>query len=186
MRSRHSLNIAMAISCALLPACVSGRIVGNSSDLRASATRIGWLHGPCIALDHGGVAPGTEVTVVALGGPQRVLSAHIGGHASSDACPALQEDRREANLAGGLSFYRIEPLDEAMLAIGVVGALPVDASGAAPDLDGDGRSDTFGHCATAEGVRFFVRAGPESRGKPLWSGYYYLGYDLQPDCPDEP
>ncbi|WP_152597816.1 hypothetical protein [Novilysobacter arseniciresistens] len=187
MRNRFIRNIAATSCCALLAGCVSGVAADGFGSQPADEPTIGWLHGPCIALADDNVAPGSAVTVVTLDDPQRVAMARIEGRAeAAEDCPALIEDRREANLASGVSFYRVAPLDEAALAIGVLQS-PGAAAGseAALDINRDGRRDTYGHCATAEGIRFFVRGDPDGNGRPLWTGYYYLGYDLQPDCSDD-
>ena len=52
------------------------------------------------------------------------------------------------------------------------------------DIDQDGRRDVFEHCASSEGVRFRVRSAGPGTAATLWSGYYYLGYDVEADCPD--
>lgn len=105
-------------------------------------------------------------------------AARIQGRADGpDGCPALLEDRRDANRAHRLSFYRVEP---ALLS----GSLPPADADAVLDTNGDGRRDTFSQCTTAEGVQFSVWADDVGQGEPLWSGYYYLGYDVQPDCPE--
>lgn len=183
MHARSITNIAAALCLASLSACVSGP-TSNGTGRPDDPPAIGWLHGSCIALTDAAVVPGASVTVVTLDEPRRVVAARIVRLAeAADGCPPLLEDRREGNLAGGLSFYRVDPADGSALAIGVLAPVGVAAApGAMPDIDGDGREDTFGHCATSEGIRFFVRAGPD--GRLLWDGYYHLGYDVQSDCPE--
>lgn len=183
MRVHSIATIATLSCCAVLSACASGTSgVGRS----AEPPSIGWVHGPCIALADDAVVPGTSVTLVTLDPPQRTSAARVVRRAgAADGCPALLEDRGQANLADGLSFYRVEPADGDALAIGVLADAAIHpASSTLPDVDGDGRSDTFGHCATSEGIRFFVDANQD--GRRLWSGYYHLGYDVQPDCPGTP
>src|SRR5262249_42653468 len=50
------------------------------------------------------------------------------------------------------------------------------------DLDGDGKPEYFRSCTSAEGFHFTVWTGPPLTGKLRWRQYYYLGYDVQPDC----
>jgi len=183
MRAHSITRIPTALCCVLLSACVSGAAsddIGSRDDPPA----VGWLHGSCIALANDAVEPGTGVTVVTLDDPQRVVAARIVRRAeAADGCPALLEDRGGMNLANGLSFHLVAPADESGLAIGVLAPVGVTSTPAEVlDVDGDGRRDTFGHCATSEGIRFFVRAA--GGGRRLWSGYYHLGYDVQPDCPE--
>ena len=173
----------IATGWVLLSACV---LTTASGPLHAA---IGWLHGGCIALSDAGVAIGTGVALVSLHDPdQPVTRAHVQERVDgTDGCPALLPDRREANQISGLSFYRVEPAPEAELAIGVLygHSGPAHAE-TALDTNADGRRDTFHQCTAVEGVQFSVWADEVGSGEPLWRGYYYLGYDVQPDCPDIP
>ena len=42
----------------------------------------------------------------------------------------------------------------------------------------------FSYCSTTEGIAFTLKALPNDGGAALWRGYYYLGYDTEPNCPD--
>lgn len=172
-------------ACMMLVACASNITPAVSTAPSGISPSIGWLHGSCIALADPDVAVGTGVVLVSLDGPrQKATTARIEGAADgSDSCPALLEDRRDANRTNGLSFYWVDPVPAAELAIGVVTAQPspIDAD-AVLDTNADGQRDTFHQCATAEGMQFSVWADDVGNGEPLWRGYYYLGYDVQPDC----
>ena len=52
------------------------------------------------------------------------------------------------------------------------------------DVNSDGHQDYFTECSTSEGVQFNVWSGSPYKGKALWSAYYYLGYDTEPNCPE--
>lgn len=175
-------STALAVACMLLSACASVKQSPLNAD---QARQIGWLHGNCLALEKQAPA-GAEVVIVALDDPQRMIPARITGTAvEADTCLPLLEDRRGANLARGLSFYRVEAAAPIGLAIGIVQHRG-DPSGADQVLDtnNDGRRDVFSHCAATEGVRFTIWPREAHRGEPLWTGYYYLGYDTEADCPD--
>lgn len=51
------------------------------------------------------------------------------------------------------------------------------------DLDGDGVPERFQSCASLEGLHPTVWSGEPLRGVERWSRYYYMGYDLEPNCP---
>ncbi|MBI3899713.1 MAG: hypothetical protein HY308_15665 [Gammaproteobacteria bacterium] len=70
------------------------------------------------------------------------------------------------------------------LGIGIVGNDVVPSNGKINvDVNGDGSPDQFTQCSTTEGVSFNLWAKSAYEGKPLWSGYYYIGYDTEANCP---
>lgn len=182
---RTNVAVTIAVVCVLLGSCASTlpRAAGGVSDLPGL---IGWMHGGCIALSDDRVAPGTKLTLVSVDSESRnVMTAKVAGRATgSSDCPALLEDRRTANQEAGWSFYLVEPRLPSDFAIGLVALAPEGDPETYLDLDGDGQQESFGYCTTAEGLRFAVEPSSAGGGEALWSGYYYLGYDLQANCPD--
>ncbi|HVO78593.1 MAG TPA: hypothetical protein VMT39_01120 [Candidatus Bathyarchaeia archaeon] len=53
------------------------------------------------------------------------------------------------------------------------------------DLNGDHQLDYFRQCTSSEGVHLTVWAGKPLTGKRLWHEYFYLGYDVEPNCTDQ-
>jgi hypothetical protein len=51
------------------------------------------------------------------------------------------------------------------------------------DLDRDGVPEHFQSCASREGLWPSVWSGEPFRGPQRWTRYYYLGYDVEPNCP---
>jgi hypothetical protein len=151
--------------------------------------RIGWLHGPCLAISNPKLTPGTAVTVVVMGEPQTVEQAQIQGQTdSSETCSALIPGRATLNAKPGISFYTLGSgkIANTDMGIGIVAppASPTVVNGLARvDLDRDGGSEVFSSCTTSEGIKFSVWTDKAYQGKPRWSGYYYLGYDMTPSCP---
>ena len=135
------------------------------------------------------LAPGTPVQVVRLDYPQRVVAAGIEGPAMSQLeCKPMLEGRE--GFIGSLPahYYTMTEWsdDDAEMAVGVVGdapAISIADGRARIDLNGDGAQEVFTVCATSEGIRFGLWFGEPYRGDPIWIGYYYLGYDLEPTCP---
>ena len=150
---------------------------------------IGWIHGNCLAIKHANLLTGTMITVISLDGQQNTVSAPIVGPAMAEAgCPALLEDRVKQNTQNGRVFYQLSlpPADPERLAVGILtNSLPApsDAKIFKADLDGDGHNENVSFCDTSEGMKFSLWSGAINSGKLLWSDYYYLGYDLQPNCP---
>ena len=62
------------------------------------------------------------------------------------------------------------------------GTLTSGAGRVTADLGGDARSVTFRSCTSREGVHLTAWAGKPLGGRRVWHDYYYLGYDVAPDC----
>jgi hypothetical protein len=104
------------------------------------------------------------------------------------ACKALMPERAKMNAKPGISFYKLETgrLGPTDMGIGIVEApasLAVENGQARVDLNKDGQNEVFSSCATTEGIKFAVWTGKAYQGESRWSAYYYLGYDMQPNCP---
>jgi hypothetical protein len=151
--------------------------------------QIGWLHGPCLAISNAKLTPGTPVAVVIMGDPQTVERAQIQGQTtSSEICSALIPGRAKLNAKPGISFYALGPgnIANTDMGIGIVAppANPTVVNGLVRvDLDRDGGSEVFFSCTTSEGIKFSIWTDKAYQGEPRWSGYYYLGYDVTPNCP---
>ncbi|MCK4867017.1 MAG: hypothetical protein KAT39_03120, partial [Alphaproteobacteria bacterium] len=52
------------------------------------------------------------------------------------------------------------------------------------DLETGGSPQSFRVCASREGLHFSVWSGKPLEGARRWHAYYYLGYDIEPDCTD--
>jgi hypothetical protein len=153
------------------------------------AARIGWLHGACLAIANPNLAGGTPVVVVITGEPQKVEQARIGERTDSpQKCQALLEGRAAFNAKPGMIFYTLESggIERTNMGVGVV-APPTNAEVVGGlvrmDLDRNGHGEVFSSCATTEGIKFAVWTGKAYQGEPRWSGYYYLDYESQPNCP---
>jgi hypothetical protein len=143
--------------------------------------RLGWVTGECLATANRSLTPGSPIKVVSLDVKAPIVNGRVGGGTASDrACPALLQDRRQQN-ESKWSFYELKLSAPVDLGIGVTGEARTVSGGL--DLDGDGAPEKFTQCASSEGVWFRVWSGPAYQGTPLWSGYYYLGYDAEVTCP---
>ena len=151
--------------------------------------QIGWLHGNCLAIKTLGLKRGTKLSIIALGKPQVSLQAEIIERTESgEECYALRQERKDINMSEGNIFYSVAPASKAPLelAIGIVGlkaGFTATDGTIHTDVNGDGRQDYFTECSTSEGVQFNVWSEAPYKGKALWSAYYYLGYDTEPNCP---
>ena len=146
---------------------------------------IGWLHGNCMGIKNSGVKKGALVTVVELGDGNALVQAMIVKKAHhGKECNALRDEIRDTNLAGDTSFYVVSSKKRIELGVGVINSSENDAV-VKNLLHGRKKSlqEKFKYCTTAEGIRFTVWSGKAYDSKLLWSGYYYLGYDTEENCP---
>lgn len=128
----------------------------------------GWLVEGCLALPARDLQVPRDFALVDFAHDQRrVHGVVIRKAVDKDHCPALLPGRRDVNEASGNAFYVVKLGAPSDLGIGIVGKTPTEKL-------------SFGHCATSEGIRFTVTRGSQR----VWSGYYYLGYDVEPSCAD--
>jgi hypothetical protein len=189
MRARTLVLLLVAMSCgcrgqdsAPPPAPPAA---ATTSSVTASAAplgmRLGWVTGSCLAIANQSLPPGSPITVASLDDKAAIVDGRVGGVTASEAiCPALLPDRRVHN-ASKWSFYELKLSAPVDLGIGVIGEARAVTGGL--DLNGNGAPEKFTQCASSEGVWFRVWSGPAYQGTPLWSGYYYLGYDTEVTCP---
>ena len=197
--SKHSepffsnLLISIVLLCATMMAACDSRNRAVQSKLDSGYdfnVHIGWLHGNCLAIKAPDLEGRTKLSVVSLGKPQVALEAEIIQRTESGAeCHALLQERKDVNNSEGNVFYKVVPASKSPLglAIGIIGLKGVlrTTDGAVhADLNGDGHEDYFTECSTSEGVQFNVWADAPYKNKALWSAYYYLGYDTEPNCPE--
>ncbi|HKQ76434.1 MAG TPA: hypothetical protein VJ810_22255 [Blastocatellia bacterium] len=52
------------------------------------------------------------------------------------------------------------------------------------DLDKDGKQEHFRVCTSMEGLHMTVWSGTPLKGKRQWHRYFYLGWDVEPNCKD--
>jgi hypothetical protein len=143
--------------------------------------RLGWVTGSCLATANKFLAADSPIRVVSLDDTAPIVDGRVARATASDTiCPALLPDRRKQN-ESKWSFYELKLSARVDLGVGVTGEPNAVTGGL--DLDGDGAPEKFTQCASSEGVWFRVWTGPAYHGTPLWSGYYYLGYDTEVTCP---
>lgn len=189
-------NIPKALAIVItwaVGATVSGYAISQArtaeKDIDAES-KIGWLHGNCLAVKNPRVPKNAELLVVSLDDVQNITPAKVLRPArNGKECPGLLEDRKAVNQESGVTFYRVSSEKAVETAIGVLNEKALtkqellDLNRRGLDLDNDGHKETFSQCSTSEGVRFSIWNGTAYRSKLIWSGDYYLGYDTEANCP---
>jgi len=168
----------------LLAPCGHGRTRAfhYDSGLGVASERSGTI---CLTIANSNLPAGQTVSLVVLTPRQSVAQAKI-----LRALPNGCQNPEPA--ADGQAFYELclvkGTLPSVAPAIAVVNpAQPLRSSGnfVVADLDGDHRLEYFRQCTSSEGVHLTVWAGKPLSGKRLWHEYFYLGYDVEPNCTDK-
>lgn len=173
-------------------------LVGCASRLQPLESRLiikhaGWFYNNCLAIKLPNLPKGKIVTLVDAEDTENTLRSQIIDLASSsDGCPPLAEDRKNVNTESGNIFYLISKPKEIRaegkfnfgfaVVLGDRKELTSDVK--ILDLNNDGMRDTFSFCATSEGISFEVWSAKPYKSKSIWNGYYYLGYDIESNCPE--
>ncbi len=142
---------------------------------------IGWIHGNCIAIYNQSIPNGTEIDVVSTRDLVVLIKAKILEKVTDDSqCSALSADRKSVNIAdGSVGFYMLSADTILDLGIGII--KNPDNKFEILDINRDGVNDKFHTCTSSEGIHFKISDG--TTNILIWSGYYYLGYDIESNCP---
>ena len=137
--------------------------------------------GVCLNIHNGSLSAGTKVTLVILSSPQSVAEAEV-LHADS-ACPDV--DKGDT----GLRRYRLRVLKgelppslPSIAVSGSMGPFQLNGERVTADVDDDGLPESFRLCTSSEGIHLTVWSGTPLSGVLKWHQYYYLGYDVEPNC----
>lgn len=172
---RFRLALGAAMHLLILSGCSSLR--DQNTDYQ---TTVGWLHGPCFAVEDPNLKPGQPLTLVTLDEPQKPWSAQIRGKATDAAeCHMLSPDRRQVNESTDYSFYTVSSTIEPNLAIGLLPSAQQDLLHKATTHN----LQRFSYCSSNEGIHFSLWQDKPHASERVWTGYYYLGYESEADCP---
>ena len=134
----------------------------------------------CLALGGAALEAGAPVTLLSLSKPQRVFRAAVVLQVSE--CSSLVHQ----DTPGPYYLLRAEASEDQAprLAIAVAGrpqTRSVDGE-VRLDLSNRIRQARIRSCSSSEGLHLTVWSGVPLRSTRLWHSYWYLGYDVEPDC----
>lgn len=136
----------------------------------------------CLTIRNDALRENETIDLVSPNKPQTHITARI-ENKLSQTCSA------NAVIQADASFYSIrvkqdeaKPTGPAIAIAGIKGDIEVREGVVRADLNGDGRLESFRQCASAEGLHLTVWEGEPLKGRRLWHGWYYLGYDVEPGC----
>lgn len=136
----------------------------------------------CLEIANARLQAGQRIPFVNSTQPQNVGEIEITG-AASEACPSA--DHKVDGMAGyqfKVVKGEMEPAAPAFAFPGFNGSFSKSATGVSSDLDGDGNDESFRSCLSTEGVHLTIWTGRPLEGQRRWHYYYYLGYDVEPNC----
>ncbi|NOT58699.1 MAG: hypothetical protein HOP19_00570 [Acidobacteria bacterium] len=138
---------------------------------------------PCLDIANTSLQAGDKITLIAPGKPQRTGQASIVKKLGKN-CPsrADEADPNESHYEIKLSQGSFAAPAVAFAVAKSTAAFAAKAGLTNADLDGDGQVESFRECTSQEGVHFTVWTGKPLQGKRRWHYYYYLGYDVEPNC----
>lgn len=126
-----------------------------------------------------------EVVVVGPYKPQKIARAAIVEKVSGNCSQGGFNDE-------GGACYKLRAvsgrIDESAIALGIAKtSSPFAARGGSvsADLDNDRVAEHFRVCTSREGLHLTVWSGMPLKGKRQWHRYFYLGYDVEPNCTED-
>ena len=136
----------------------------------------------CLGISNPNLHPGERLTLVNAGKRQSIIKAKV-RQKTDKPCSAGDVGDEEVH------YYLLEvvssQVEPGTLAVGITGTkavFKVSRGIVSADLDSDGKSEYFRECASTEGIHLTVWSGGYPEGWRQWHRYFYLGYDVEPNC----
>jgi len=136
----------------------------------------------CLTIMNASLRENDVINLITLENPQSFIKTKI-----VNKLP--QSCSRNTEISNDASFYSFQfnnnkdvTIGPAIAIAGFNGSLKVENGKVRGDLNGDGRLESFRLCTSNEGLHLTVWTGEPLKGKRLWHEYYYLGYDVEPNC----
>jgi hypothetical protein len=139
----------------------------------------------CLNISNPNLSAGTPVSLILPHQPQRAAQAIVEKKLASSCShdPTTNTDASFYSLKLlGKGVDLSEPMPPAIAVVRSATPVLLKHGVASADLDGDGRTEFFRICTSNEGNHLTVWSGMPLQGKRRWHSYYYLGYDVVPNC----
>jgi hypothetical protein len=162
------------------PCTATGKTAGTiASRLGVAVQKSGTA---CLYTHNPDLANGSPLILVLLSPPQSTTKAEV-VRPAPPSCSGI--DTSDADLKS----YEIRSTGEAPLPAtpsiavsGFSGRFQSRGQYVTADINKDGQPEFFRFCASSDGLHLTVWSGKPLRGKRRWHQYYYLGYDVEPNC----
>jgi hypothetical protein len=136
----------------------------------------------CLYIRNAELATGSRLSLVQLSVPQKVKDAKV-ERPDVEGCHSI--DAGDHNLRSYVIQVEGDeppPNTPTIAVYGFEGAFQSNGGYISGDIDGDGRPEFFRFCTSSEGVHLTVWSKDALKGTRRWHQYYYLGYDVEPNC----
>jgi hypothetical protein len=178
----RGIKLLLAFLFVLLrdPCTAAGKTTGTiASRLGVAVQKSGTT---CLYTHNADLASGSPLILVLLSPPQSTAKAEI-VRPAPPICSSI--DPSDADLKS----YEIRTTGEAPLPAtpaiavsGFSGRFQTRGKYVTADINQDGEPEFFRFCASSDGLHLTVWSGKPLHGKRRWHQYYYLGYDVEPNC----
>ncbi len=135
----------------------------------------------CLSIQNADLKKGDQIFIVLPEKPQSVKTATIENKLMSSCS-------RNTETEENVSFYSLKlskgKFDQPIVGFGMLNSkISAPVKGVVSvDLNKDQKKEYFRVCSSTEGLHLTIWTGKPLIGKRIWHSYYYLGYDVVPDC----
>jgi hypothetical protein len=136
----------------------------------------------CLYIPNVALSPGQRVEFVTVSTPQTAGAAEIVAKADDTCKDPSQSGAGVTPYSFKVTQGEMRNAVPAFAIANFTGALTTTDQGVTADLEGDRQQESFRSCTSTEGVHLTVWKGKPLEGIRKWHYYYYLGYDVTPDC----
>lgn len=138
---------------------------------------------PCLTIENSSL-PVDAVLHIVSRSPQTLSVARVLARLEASCSRNPETGPRDSFYSLQVSEKEFAPGDLGIAVVGFEGKFPKEGGLLRPDLNGNGQPDSFRICTSSEGLHVTVWDGPPLKGSRKWHRYYYLGYDVEPNCKD--
>jgi hypothetical protein len=146
------------------------------ADQDSSGTRL------CFDAPDLGLAPGGPVTVVYSAFPQYSTAGRLGRRAKAPCFPPPRSSPDSMQYIVDAPDDTIGPHGVPMVILGKLPAPRMRGDTVTLEVEPGKEPWRFRTCASTEGIHATAWSGVPLASPRRWHAYYYLGYDVEPDC----
>jgi hypothetical protein len=165
----------------LLSACHTTDAFRYAADIGIAVEKAGHS---CLYISNDALSTGQRLQFVATSMPQAAGEAEIVSKADEACREPVQEQAGVFRYSLKVTSGTLQAGSPAFAIADFRRQLASTAEGVTADLEGDGQAEFFRACTSSEGLHLTIWKGKPLQGLRRWHAYYYLGYDVVPDCTD--